>query len=71
MVLVGIGTAIGLAGSAVVTRLLTGLLYGVNPLDVVTWVAACALLAVAGLAATLVPSFRATRVDPLTAMRVE
>jgi predicted permease len=71
MVLVGIGTAIGLAGSAAVTRLLTGLLYGVNPLDVVTWVAACALLAVAGLAATLIPSFRATRVDPLTAMRVE
>lgn len=69
--LVGTGVVIGLAGAAAVTRLLTGLLYGVSPLDRLTWVAACALLVSAGALASLVPSVRATRVDPLTAMRTE
>jgi ABC-type antimicrobial peptide transport system permease subunit len=71
MRLVIIGVALGLVGAAAVTRLLTGMLYGVNPLDAITWIAACGLLAASGAAATLVPSLRATRVDPLTAMRNE
>jgi putative ABC transport system permease protein len=71
MRLVIIGVVVGLAGAAAVTRQLTRIRYGVNPLDAITWLAACALLAAAGAAATLIPSFRATRVDPLTAMRNE
>lgn len=71
MRLVLVGVVLGLIGAWAVTRLLTGLLYGVSPLDVTTWVAACALLGIAGIIATVVPSFRATRVDPLTALRAE
>ena len=71
MRLIGAGIVLGLAGAAAVTRLLTGLLYGVSPLDPITWAAACALLAVAGILATAVPALRATAVDPLTAMRTD
>jgi ABC-type antimicrobial peptide transport system permease subunit len=50
---------------------MTFMLYGVSPLDAVTWTLAVALMAVAGLLATLVPARRATRVDPLIAIRAE
>jgi len=71
MRLIGIGVVLGLAGAAAVTRLLTGLLYGVSPLDLGTWIGACVLLGAAGLVATAIPSFRAVRADPLTAMRTD
>jgi ABC-type antimicrobial peptide transport system permease subunit len=71
MVLVAIGMVLGLFGGAMVTRLMTFMLYGVSPLDGATWVVAAAVMVVAGLAATLVPAWRATRVDPLIAMRAE
>ena len=71
MQMVGIGLAIGLVASVATTRLLTGQLYGVSPLDPASWIAAAAALVVAALLAALVPAFRATRVDPVTAMRVE
>ncbi len=71
MTLVAGGVILGLVGAAALTRLLSGLLYGVSPLDPVTWIAACVLLIAAGLIATIIPSIRATRVDPLTAMRRE
>ncbi|HEY4320426.1 MAG TPA: ABC transporter permease [Gemmatimonadales bacterium] len=71
MLLVAIGVIGGVAGAIALTRLLSGLLYGVSPLDPLAWLSACALLATAGLAATLVPSWRASRTDPLTAMRGE
>ncbi len=71
MRMVGIGLTIGLVASIATTRLLTGLLYGVSPLDPVSWIAAAALLVSAALLAALIPAFRATRVDPVTAMRVE
>jgi putative ABC transport system permease protein len=69
--LVAMGVVLGLAGAAAVTRLLTGLLYGVSPLDAATWAAACLVLAAAGAVAAVIPSVRASRVDPLTAMRSE
>ena len=69
--LVVLGLVLGFAGGAVVTRLMTFMLYGVSPLDMATWAAAGALLLVASMVATLVPAGRATRVDPLIAMRVE
>lgn len=71
MRLVAFGTLIGLAGGAAITRVLRGLLYGVSPLDTVTWMLATVALSGVGLLATLLPAYRATRVDPLIAMRTE
>ena len=66
-----LGAAIGLAGAVAATRLLQGLLYGVHPLDPTSLVAAALLLvAVSGLASYL-PARRATRVDPMVALRAE
>jgi putative ABC transport system permease protein len=65
------GLAIGLAVSAVVTRLIRTLLHGVQPLDVLTYVAASALLISVVLGASLLPARRAITVDPAEALRVE
>ena len=61
--------AFGLVGSMGATRLLETMLYGVSPLDRATWAATTLTLAVVGLLATLLPAFRATRADPLLAIR--
>lgn len=71
LTLVGIGVALGLAVAAGVTRLMVFMLYGVSPLDPLTWTAAALLMGVAGLAASIIPARRAARVDPLVAIRVE
>ena len=71
MRLVAIGLVIGALGGTLVTRLLTFALYGVSPLDVGTWSAAILLMFIAGLVATLVPSRRATRVNPIIAIQTE
>lgn len=63
------GLVVGLAAGALVTRLLSGLLYGVSPLDPLTWVLVTVALGGTGLLATLIPARRATRVDPLVALR--
>ena len=69
--LIAIGVAIGLVGSIAATRLLSAMLYGVSPLDRATWVATTLTLVTIGLLATLVPALRATRADPLLAIRSE
>jgi ABC-type antimicrobial peptide transport system permease subunit len=61
----------GLAGGVAVTRLMTFALYGVSPLDAMTWMASVMLMAIAGLAATLLPALRATRVNPMVAIQAE
>jgi len=71
MRLVAIGLVIGAVGGSLVTRFLTFALYGVSPLDVTTWSAAIVLMFIAGLVATLVPSRRATRVNPIIAIQTE
>jgi len=69
--LASIGVAIGLAGAFALTRLLSGLLFGINPTDPATLIAISLLLiAVASLACWL-PARRAARVDPMEALRYE
>lgn len=65
------GIAIGMIASIFATRYMKAQLYGVEPLDVRTWALAILALAVAGTAASLGPALRASRVDPIIAMRAE
>jgi putative ABC transport system permease protein len=71
MVLALCGTAAGIAGALAITRLMAKLLYGVAPVDPVTFIAVPLLLIAAALAACLVPAFRAARTSPVTALRQE
>ena len=71
LLLVGGGLVLGLAGGAAVTRLMVFMLYGVSPLDGLTWTLAVVAMTLAGFFATLIPATRATRVDPLIAIRAE
>jgi ABC-type antimicrobial peptide transport system permease subunit len=69
--LVAIGIVLGLAVSLGATRLLAGLLYGVAPVDPATFAAVPLLLAAVALMASYLPVRRATRVDPMVAIRAE
>ena len=69
--LVVIGLGIGLVGAFAATRMLASLLYRVRPADPVTFAAITLLLAAITIFAGLVPAIRATRIDPLVALRYE
>jgi ABC-type antimicrobial peptide transport system permease subunit len=69
--LVLLGCAIGLAAAATITGSMAALLFEVGPRDGAVFASVAALLAAAGAAASYVPAWRATRVDPLTALRTE
>ena len=66
-----IGLGCGLAGAAVLTRLMQGVLFGVSPFDVVAFVAAPALLLPVAAVACLVPAARAAAIDAADALRCE
>jgi putative ABC transport system permease protein len=66
-----IGMLIGLAGAVALGGVLSSLIYGVKPADPLTFAAVSALLGVVALFATLVPAYRATRVEPIKALREE
>ena len=66
-----IGLMTGLAGAVVLTRLLSGLLFGTAPTDFVTYVSVIAILTSVALVACLLPARKAVRVDPVLALREE
>jgi putative ABC transport system permease protein len=70
-VLIAGGIGLGLLGSAVLARLIAGLLYGVSALDPLTFAAVAMILSALALLASYIPARRATRVDPLAALRYE
>jgi putative ABC transport system permease protein len=69
MVLAVVGLGIGLAGAVGLTRLASTLLFGVSPADPLTFASVSAFILVVAFAACVVPARRATRVDPLAALR--
>ena len=71
LLLVGVGVAIGVAGAVGLTRLIASQLFGVRPTDPTTFTLVALLLAGVAMVATLVPALRATRVDPIIALRDE
>ena len=71
LVLSLIGVGLGLGASLVLTQLMTDLIYGVKPTDPLTLIFVAALLTSITVAASYIPARRATKVDPLVALRYE
>jgi predicted permease len=71
MELATIGIIAGLAGAFALTRIMTSLLFGVSAFDPPTFAAVVSLLAVVAFAASAIPAWRTTRVDPMVALREE
>lgn len=71
LVIAGSGLATGLVASLLATRLIERLLFGVKPADLVVLMATVAIIAGISIAASLIPAWRAMRVDPLVSLRAE
>jgi ABC-type antimicrobial peptide transport system permease subunit len=71
MTLTGLGVAIGVAGAVAATQAIVTLLFGVSPLDPVTYLGVIALLAGVAMMACGVPAWRAVRVDQASTLRAE
>jgi predicted permease len=71
LILTGIGVGLGLIASFVVMRLMSSLLFGVNPVDPITYAAITVVIAVISYAACYLPSRRAASVEPVNALRAE
>jgi len=67
--MVGVGLAIGVAGALALTRVLTNLLFDLSPTDPLTFVVVTIGLGAVALLASYLPARRATRVDPIVALR--
>jgi putative ABC transport system permease protein len=70
-VLISLGLGLGLLGSALLVRLIAKLLYGITPLDPLTFFTVSIALSAVALSASYLPARRATRVDPMVALRYE
>jgi putative ABC transport system permease protein len=71
MVPTTVGVAIGLGAASALTRGMTSLLFEVRPLDPATYAAVTAMLVLASALASYVPALRATRIDPIVALRAD
>jgi putative ABC transport system permease protein len=71
LLLAGVGIALGLAGAASFSRLMSSLLFGVTPFDPATYGVTAAVLLVAAMAATYIPARRAASADPMDTLRGE
>jgi len=69
--LIAVGLCLGLLGSVVLARLIARLLYGVTPLDPLTFAAVSLLLSAVALFASYIPARRASKIDPMEALRYE
>jgi len=69
LMLVAIGGALGLVAAVFLARTMAGVLYGVGPFDVPAFALSLVVLLLAGIGASLLPALRATRVDPMVALR--
>jgi putative ABC transport system permease protein len=69
--LAGLGIGLGLAGAFGVTRVVSSLLFGVSPQDPVSFAAVALFLSAVAVLASYMPARRATRVDPIVALRLE
>jgi putative ABC transport system permease protein len=66
-----LGVAIGVAGALALGRVLSTLVFGVKPTDPLTFLAVAVLLSAIALLASVIPAYRATKVDPMVALRYE
>ncbi len=66
-----LGVAIGIAGALALSHVVAGMLYGVQPTDLVTFIGVPAVLAAVAVVASYVPALRATKLDPVVALRNE
>jgi putative ABC transport system permease protein len=71
LILASLGVAIGVAGAFALTRMMNSLLFDVKPTDTPTFIAVAALLMFVALLASYIPARRATKVDPLVALRYD
>jgi putative ABC transport system permease protein len=71
LVLASVGVAIGLAAAAGLTRLMSSLLFGIKPLDPITYAAGALILGLAAVLASYLPARRASAVDPVEALKAE
>jgi ABC-type antimicrobial peptide transport system permease subunit len=69
--LAGVGIVLGLVGAAALTRVMAGLLFGISTTDVTTFATVPLALILTAMLAAYIPALRATRVDPVVALRDE